>query len=322
MLPSMPHTRAREIACDAYGTGIRLFMVFGPTGIGKSALALTLAHALGADVVSADAFQVYKGFDIGTAKLPIDQREGIAHHLIDMCDPNTQYTVKSFSDALKTLAPQLATPYVAQQPTPGSQKPLVICGGTGLYCHAILYDFGFLEEDGDDTIRHLLQQRLQKEGKVALFRELSAKDPAYAAKIDPHNPARILRGLAILEGGHLPSLVRPAHETRRQDICCIGLQQDWETLTTRIHHRTQNMVAAGWIEEVLTLRKTGISEEAPAFKALGYRDICAYLDGQITRDDCIGMIQKKTRQFAKRQMTWFKRYHHAHWLTLENTDFL
>ncbi len=292
----------------ALDNGITTCLLFGPTAVGKSQLALDLAEKTGAEIISADAFQVYKGFDIGTAKLPMAERNGIPHHLIDICTPETQYTVKAFSDATQALLKH-------------SQKPLLICGGTCLYCHALLYNFDFLEEDGDQDLRIALQARLAAEGKETLYRELASKDPEYAARIDAQNPARILRGLAILETGQLPSLSRPLTQTMRSDICCIGLTDDWGALTTRIQTRTQNMFKNGWIAEVAALRQH-VSPDAPAFKALGYRDILTYLDHEITEQICIEKIQIKTRQFAKRQMTWFKRYHHAHWIHVGKAHFL
>jgi tRNA dimethylallyltransferase len=299
---------AHTVFAKALDQGIRTCMLFGPTAVGKSQLALALAEKTGAEIISADAFQVYRGFTIGTAKLPIADRNGIPHHLIDICTPETQYTVKAFSDATQAILRN-------------TSKPLIICGGTGLYCHALLYKFEFLEEDGDQEIRHTLQNRLAAEGKNALYHELASKDPAYAARIDAQNPARILRGLAILETGELPSLARPLTPTMRSDICCIGLTDEWDTLTTRIQTRTLSMIKNGWIAEVDTLRRE-VSPDAPAFKALGYRDIIAYLDHEITEITCIQKIQIKTRQFAKRQMTWFKRYHHAHWIHVGKAHFV
>jgi len=302
-------TSAITVFKKALDQGITTCMIFGPTAVGKSSLALSLAENFGAEIISADAFQVYKGFDIGTAKLPLNERRNIPHHLIDICDPEDQYTVKAFSDATKAIIANTKT-------------PKIICGGTGLYCHALLYDFDFLEEDGDQAIRDMLQERLQTEGKLALYAELQAKDPDYAARIDAQNPARILRGLAILESGVLPSVARPLTTNMRDDICCIGLSDTSESLTARIHKRTLAMIEQGWISEVERLQKAGISKDAPAFKALGYREIIAYLDGNLSHTTCVETIQTRTRQFAKRQMTWFKRYHHAHWIHLEAAHFL
>ncbi len=297
-------TNAITTVATALDQGIRIIMIFGPTAVGKSSLALTLAEKYNAEIISADAFQVYKGFDIGTAKLPLQHRQNIPHHLIDICAPTEQYTVKSFSDATQKIINN-------------TTKPIIICGGTGLYCHAWLYNFDFLEEDGDQAIRDALQDRLKKEGKAHLYDELQQKDPVYAARIDAQNPARILRGLAILESGVLPSMARPITTTLRQDTCCIGLSGNWEDLTTAIYSRTHDMINAGWIDEVQNIQKAGIPETAPAFKALGYREIVHHLEGYLSREKCIETIQIKTRQFAKRQMTWFKRYTHAHWIHVE-----
>lgn len=311
MLYSQPKSSERDqterAIYKALDQGTRLFMVVGPTGIGKSALALDIADAIGGEVVSVDAFQVYKGFDIGTAKLPVSARRGIPHHLIDICDPMMQYTVKIFSDLAHKL---ISTTTV----------PLIFCGGTGLYCDALLYSFNFLEEEGDDSLRHMLQKRLAKEGKLALYQELYTKDPVYAMRIDAQNPARILRGLAVLAQGKRPSEVRQKNDTeRRTDICCIGMRSEWDIVTSRIHRRTQMMMAAGWAEEVRQHHMQGISPDAPAFKALGYQILYSHLQGLVTRENAIVYIQTKTRQFAKRQMTWFKRYHYAHWLSVDNS---
>jgi tRNA dimethylallyltransferase len=302
-------TTAYTHFAKALDQGIQTCMIFGPTAIGKSSLALDLAEKIGAEIISADAFQVYKSFDIGTAKIPLQERRGIQHHLIDICEPDIQYTVKAFSDAAKKL---ISKPH----------KPMIICGGTGLYCHALLYDFRFLEEDGDQTIRDHLQQRLAAEGKDALYAELHAKDPDYASRIDSQNPARILRGLAILESGALPSVARPLTTDMRNDICCIGLSENWQKLTHRIHSRTIDMIQNGWIDEVKNLLDSGVSRHAPAFKALGYREIADYLADQISYETCLETIQIRTRQFAKRQLTWFKRYHHAQWIQLDQTHFV
>ena len=279
-----------------------LTIILGPTAVGKTQLSLEMAKSQGAHIVSADAFQVYQGMDIGTAKPSLQDREDVPHYLIDILPPSHQYSVSDFIHHVSGIV------------TESSQKeiPLIICGGTSFYLNAFLYGFEFEPDSSSPDIANALYQDLESQGLSVLVERLMVLDPECADYMDIQNPRRVVRALTIFETtGQKPSQVRIRHP--RTDVQLIGLEMDRAQLINRIHHRVDIMLASGWIEEVHQLLAAGYSQISPGFQAIGYREITSYLQGHLDYGAMVELIKTKTRQFSKRQMTWYRKFLNVEW---------
>jgi len=284
-----------------YGHPSLITIILGPTAVGKTALSLSMAQSQGAHIISADAFQVYRGLDIGTAKLAPHDRI-VPHHLIDIMDPTDQYSVSDFckqtSDIIRDLSSQ--------------SIPIIICGGTAFYLNAFIYGFDFPEATNTQAISDALRVQLDTHGLPFLVDRLASIDPDLMPNLDISNSRRVIRALTIYDTtGHLPSQVRTQHP--RTDIRLIGLEMDRAKLVERIHMRIDDMLKDGWIDEVKGLLDQGIPANCPGFQAIGYREITLYLQGKLDYDGMVELIKTKTRQFSKRQMTWYRRFLNVEW---------
>lgn len=255
-----------------------LYLV-GPTAAGKTAV----AHLLGRPVISADSMQVYRGLDIGTAK---DK----AAHLVDLCDLTESFDVKRYI--------ALATPLL-----PGA----VVCGGTGLYIRALRQGI-FDGPARDETLR----QRLEALPAAALFAELQRLDPKAAADIDPHNPRRLVRALEVFHT--TGKSIRDFQTQTSTGGLIFGLRRDRQDLIRRIETRIDEQIRAGWLDEVRQLMGQGLEQNKTAMQAAGYRELVAHIRGQLSLSDAITQIKTRTRQLARRQMTWFRREPGLQWL--------
>jgi tRNA dimethylallyltransferase len=297
-----------------------IFLV-GPTAVGKSAVALELAKLTGAEIVSADSMQVYRGMDIGTAKPTVQERKAVRHHLIDVCEMDEPFDVKRYVS--------LAGPLIAHHPS-----PIIVCGGTGLYVRALRQ--GLFEGPArDPKLRVKLEARPVKD----LFAELQRVDPGTASRIDRHNPRRLVRALEVFyttgkpiselqkewETDHRGKNAAPtesaesAPQTRGSDIpVATGfcLDRDRGDLHARIERRIDEQIAAGWVEEVRELLKRGLEKNATAMQAAGYRELAEHVAGKLSLDEAVALIRTRTRQLAKRQLTWFRREPNLVWLEI------
>ncbi len=274
-----------------------LIIICGPTAVGKSALAVKLARFLNAEIISADSQQVYRGVDIGTGKLPMIERSGIPHHVLDVMAPDATFDAAQFV--------QLADAAIADITARG--KRVIVVGGTGLYLKALLS--GLLETASrDDVYRTTLNERIEKEGIEALHAELQTVDPEKAAQLNPRDKTRIIRALEVYHlTGQSMSVAQSAHgfSKERYPAIWIGLTRPREELVDAIHRRVDQMLAAGWIDEVRGLIARYGRSIAP-FSAVGYREIIDYLDGKCDDATFREKICAATRQYSKRQMTWFR----------------
>ena len=295
-------------------TTYRVVVIVGATGTGKSELSLNLAERLGsggraAEIVNADAMQLYRGMDIGTAKVPFSERRGIAHHMLDVLDPTEDASVAAFqSDARQAIDAVLergATP--------------ILVGGSGLYVSSVIFDFRFPGTDA--VVRARLEQELAERGPGILFSRLRQLDEAAAAAIGPHNGRRIVRALEVIEitgepfGGGLPdsgSWWRPA--------VIVGLTAPRETLVRRLDARVEHMWDSGLLDEVRVLRETGLGTTAS--RAIGYAQALAELEGRLSRAEAIAEASALTRRYARRQVGWFNRYADAQWFHHDAPDLL
>lgn len=289
-----------------------LLAVVGPTAAGKSELALAVAEALRGEIVNADALQVYRGFDIGTAKPSRAERARVPHHLIDILDPHEVYSAGRFA--------VLASAAIAEIRGRGA-VPIVV-GGSGLYLRALFEGLSPVPP-GDPEVRESLRQRLQAEGLAVLKGELERLDPVTAARLLGEDTQRVLRALevALVSGRPLSAWIaeQPFGSQRLAGIR-IGLTLPRGILYDQIASRVDRMLAAGWIEEVIGLLRGGLPSDLPAFQAIGYRELVDYVEVRGSLADAVGRIVQSTRRFAKRQETWFRREKDIHWITARDLN--
>ncbi|SMY11340.1 tRNA (adenosine(37)-N6)-dimethylallyltransferase MiaA [Brevibacterium jeotgali] len=285
-----------------------LVTVVGPTATGKSDLAIALCRRMGGEIVNGDALQLYRGMDIGTAKLPLEERGGITHHLVDVLDIAEESSVSGFQHLARRAIEDIEA---------RSRRPVLV-GGSGLYVRAVTDDIRF--PGTDPGVRARLEAEAESQGAASLHSRLRALDPPAADKIAPGDTRRIVRALEVIEitgspfTAHLPdyTYVRPTVQ--------IGLVLDRGVLHRRIEDRVHRMWDAGWVDEVVGLRSAGLHASSTAGQAIGYAEIMAHLDGTMTREDAIDRTIIRTRQFAKRQETWFRRDPRIHLLSADSPD--
>lgn len=289
-----------------------LLVLVGPTAVGKTALSLQLAKAFDAEIISGDSMQVYRGMDIGTAKLPPDQRAGIPHHLIDILAPDEPFSVSLFQ--------QLCAGKIAEIHARGKLPMLV--GGTGLYVESVCYEYAFHGETGDEALREQLRHYAREHGAQALHDRLAAVDPASAARIHPNDERRVVRALEVWETTGRP--LSEAQAQRRGDdkrspyrLCLIGLTMDRAALYRRIDERVDAMLAAGLVGEVQALLDAGVPRTAVSMQGLGYKEIAAYLHGEMDGLAAVDLLKRDTRHYAKRQLSWFRHMKELVWVEVD-----
>ncbi|WP_336645293.1 tRNA (adenosine(37)-N6)-dimethylallyltransferase MiaA [Microbacterium sp. USHLN186] len=281
----------------------------GATGTGKSELALQIAEQLRArgnpaEIINADAMQLYRGMDIGTAKLTVAERRGIPHHLFDVCEVTDEAAVAWYQPIARAAIDTIHS----------RGGDAILVGGSGLYVSSVIFDFRFPPRDA--AVRARLEAELDQRGPAALLEQLRARDPQTAARIDPKNGRRIVRALEVIEqggvthGAALPEKPELWHPVTR----IIGLHTPRELLVERLDRRVERMWQDGMLDEVAGLRADGIEHGVTASRAIGYAQALAQLRGDMTQDEAIAETQALTRRYARRQVSWFKRYPDIEWL--------
>ena len=287
----------------------RIICVVGPTASGKTALAVELAKITDGEVVSCDSMQLYRRLDIGTAKPTREEMQGIPHHMIDICDPDEDFSVGRYVE--------LATPIVEDILRRG--KTAVIAGGTGLYVDNLIKGGEFAPTPSTGC-RERLEQRLQSEGLQALTEELRVIDPVALEK-SQNNPRRIIRALEVFqETGETITAhnLRTAAIPPRFDPLWIGIDFAYrQELYDRIDLRVELMVQAGLLDEIRQVLNSGIPEKATAMQAIGYKEFIDAMAGRSTMEEAIAQVRQSSRRYAKRQLTWFRRNPNIHWLRRE-----
>jgi tRNA dimethylallyltransferase len=284
---------------------MKLLVVCGATATGKSQLAIALAHHFDGEIVNADSMQIYRGMDIGTAKLSPEEREGVTHHLLDVLDVNQDSTVAWFQSAARAAITDIHA----------RGKSAIVVGGTGLYIKSILDELNF--PDTDPEVRKKLEKELEDIGLNALFERLEKLDPAAAIAIDRANARRVIRALEVIEITGKPFTANLPREasTRYPDARQFGLVMDREKLDERISARVDRMWDEGFVAEVETLLQRGLTDARTAQLALGYSQIIAYLDGKMSQVEAREDTKRATRQYARRQETWFSRDERITWIS-------
>ena len=285
----------------------RLVVILGPTASGKSALGINLAEQLGGEILVCDSTQVYRHFDIGTAKVPPAEQHGIPHHLVDLVEPNEVFTAGQYRqramEALEDLRRRNKLP--------------IITAGTGLYLRALLEGLADAPTRSED-LRERLRERVQRHGPASLHQLLTRLDSEAAARIAPRDTQKIIRAIEmrILAGKSVGEIHRSGRSPLRgYDVRKIGLLPVRSQLYARIDARVDAMIATGWVAEVGELIRKGVPAEAKPFQFIGYSDLRRQVEGERNPAEVIPAIQQATRRFAKRQITWFRKELGVHWLT-------
>ena len=280
---------------DLEPTG-RLIVIAGPTGTGKSDLGLDLAERLGGEVVNADSMQLYRGMDVGTAKVPVDQRRGLPHHLLDVLDVTQTASVAAYQRQARAVVDDIRS----------RGKTAIVVGGSGLYVQAIVDDIDFPATD--PQVRAGLQAELNALGTDALFSRLRGADPAAAAVIEPADGRRIVRALEVIEITGRPFAASlPLPGPARYGALLVRLDRETAELDGRLERRVRAMVDGGFLDEVRALDAAGIRHGLTASRALGYRQMLAVLDGTLALNQAIEQTAAATRRFVRRQRSWFRR---------------
>ncbi len=284
-----------------------LIFIVGATATGKSALALEIAKQLRGEIVNADSMQLYKGMDIGTAKLSIAERDGIPHHLIDTLEVTEESSVARYQEQARSCIDNLLKGNV----------PTVVVGGTGLYVKAILDDLNFPETNLE--IREKIQKESEAIGAIAMHKRLEKLDPAAAAAIPRENVRRVIRALEVIEitGKPFTANLPRGQSSRYPKAWQFGLSLNRENLSEIIDQRVEKMWRAGFVDEVRNLLSNGLREGKTARAAIGYAQIIRFLDGEISEDEAREDTKRATRQYARRQETWFSRDSRITWLANE-----
>jgi tRNA dimethylallyltransferase len=291
-----------------------LTIITGPTGVGKTALAVRLAGRFGGEIISADSMQVYRHLDIGTAKPSPEERALAPHHLIDVVDPDEEFNAAMFVEQADAAIHALQK----------SRKGIFVVGGTGLYLNALLG--GLLQAPGADvSLRDSYKDTAARYGAGYLHERLKRIDPAAAVGIHPNDLVRTIRALEVMEQtGQSIVAIREEHrfERRAYDCIKIGLTIDRDLLYEMINARVDRMVAEGLVDEGRRLLEMGYGEEALPLQAMTYRHILSHIRGERTRDDMVRLIQRDTRHLARRQMTWFRRDPDIKWFAPQDESMI
>lgn len=289
----------------------KVVVILGPTATGKSHCAIEIARRLNGEIISGDSMLVYKGMDIGTAKPTAEEINSVPHHMIDILPPDAEFNVVDFKAHAERLIKEISE----------KGKLPIIAGGTGLYIKALLEDYTFNNADSDSGLREKLEQYCIEHGKEALHDKLAALDAEAAARLHINDTRRVIRAIeAALQG---EKVNQTTAEEMPFDAVVFGLSMQRDILYRRINKRVDMMLAAGLEQEVRRLLQEGVSPECQSMKSIGYRQMLWYINGEMPYADAVDKLKQATRNFAKRQITWYKKMPYINWIELaENPDYV
>lgn len=286
----------------------KLLIVAGPTAVGKTDTAIGLAKILNGEIISADSMQIYKYMNIGTAKPSLEEQRGIPHYLVDCIYPDEDFSVAEFQSRAEGLISDI---------TEKGKLP-IIAGGTGLYVNSLVYEMDFTSTISNWELRNKLEEEAIAFGNEFIHNKLMDLDPRAAERIHPNNLKRVIRAIEVnIEcGENIGDFSEDVKLNPNYDICMIGLTRDREELYQRVNLRVDLMLQQGLVEEVKGLLEKGYPKDLVAFKGLGYKEIIGYLEGEYDLPYTIEILKRDTRRYAKRQLTWFRRYKEINWFNM------
>ena len=299
-----------------------LVVLTGPTAVGKTSLSINLAKQLNGEIISADSMQVYKGMDIGTAKITKEEMDGVTHHLIDIIEPTEDFHVARFKKLVEDALDEICS----------KGKLPIICGGTGFYIQAILYDIDFSSNEIDKEYRDSLEEFANLNGNDKLHEKLMSIDPESGATIPAANRKRVIRAIEYYhQTGEKFSTFNATQREKNSpyNFAYFVLNDDRELLYNRIDKRVDIMMEQGLLNEVKSLIDSGLKRGMTAMDGIGYKELLDYYEGKLTLEEAVSLIKKKSRNYAKRQLTWFRREKEVIWVdktiyksTQEQMDFI
>lgn len=288
-----------------------LFILAGPTGIGKTKISIDIAKELDGEIISADSMQIYKKMDIGSAKILPEDMNGIKHHLIDFLDPSESFSVAEFSNLAKKTIEEISS---------ANHIPMLV-GGTGLYINSLIYNYSFAETNKDENYRKELEELALEKGVEYVHNMLKDVDEISYEKLYPNDLKRVIRALEVYKVTGIPI----SESAKNDDIFNIPyrvyyyvLNMNREKLYERINHRVDLMIEAGLLEEVKSLEKYGYTVEMQSMKGIGYKEMLQYLHGEVSQEKAIENIKQFSRNYAKRQLTWFRKDPRVKWIDKDN----
>lgn len=287
---------------------IDVVAIIGPTASGKTALSIRLAKEIDGEIINGDSMQIYRGMDIGTAKITPEEMDGVPHHLINIKEPTEGFSVAEYQTLVREKIAEIQS----------RGKMPILVGGTGLYVQSVLYDFQFTKQEVNEEARTAYYKELEQLGPEAMHAKLTKIDPAAAAEIHPNNTRRVIRALEMAE---LAGVSRAEEQFNRGDVALynhliIGMDMEREKLYERINLRVDLMMKAGLLEEVRALYDAGI-RDVQAIKAIGYKEFYLYFDGLVTLEEAVEQVKQNSRRYAKRQLTYFRNKMEIEWVGKE-----
>lgn len=283
----------------------QVLFILGPTAVGKTAVSVEIAKLFDGEIISCDSVQIFRGLDIGSAKVMEEEKQGIPHHLIDIKEPTETFTSFQFVEEMKKKITEI---------TSRGKLPIVV-GGTSLYVKSLILNYNFGGVGVDEEFRDKLNKLLEEKGLESLYERLSSEDKTLAENVDRHNPQRVIRALEI-------SHFKGEKKTSESEIDALvfALTLDRKTLYERINKRVDIMLKNGLIEEVKSLKDAGVTRDCQSMKAIGYKEVYAYLDGEISYDEMVELIKKHSRNYAKRQLTFLRGMDNVNYIDVENLN--
>lgn len=286
---------------------IPLIILTGPTAVGKTDLSIKLSKSLNAEIISADSMQIYKYMDIGSAKITKEEMDGVVHYMIDEVTPDVPFSVSEFQSR--------SGKYIQKIHEEG--KNVLVTGGTGLYLNSLIYNMDFAKSDANNEIREKLEQELKENGIDYMHEKLRSLDEDAANRIHKNNTKRVIRAIEVcLSGQKMNDFSKDLRYNEKYKPIIIVLNRDREILYERINKRVDIMLENGLLEEVKKLLEMGYTKDMISMQGIGYKEMIKYLDGEYTYDEAVEIIKRDSRRYAKRQITWFKRYKDAKWFDL------
>lgn len=281
----------------------KLLIIAGPTGVGKTEISLRIAERIQGEIVSCDSMQIYKGMDIGSAKATAEERARVPHHLIDVVSPLDSFTVSDYKNRAEEVIKSIHR----------QGKPVLMVGGTGLYIDSVIKNMSFTDGGSDPEYRSLLEETAREQGAQYLHQMLQEVDPEAAVKVHPNNIKRVVRALEVfhLTGKPFSSFKDQSGLKSEYDVHYFYLNKDRKKLYDDIDSRVELMMKVGLLEEVAALKSIGLTSAHVSMQGIGYKEILAYLDGRSSLEGAVELIKMRSRNYAKRQLTWFRNESYA-----------